>query len=280
MMSSWKFCIKLFLFQCLWRLSVQSPPCSLTYFDGIVDIEKTLWNCSANIPNPRLINSFNSNSPGPVSVEVQIKLNNLIKTNEIDGTVDLDMTMRLYWIDTRWSVDILIKCMYYGIILVVHVLNRDIPGLFDDQKPDLSSQGIIMDDLLFQSPTLPMWIPRDVQIQEAIEEETQQSTVKFFPNGKLYWARHLTYSLSQPQFDYAKYPEDKHDIQFTIRSYAHNDSFLTVNYTEPAISYYTDVNKDAKFSMNQVWSHTKGDFYYFSKVFFCALHLGTLSGFK
>jgi hypothetical protein len=76
--------------------------CDVYLTNGDIDITKTLYNCSLQMTDSRLVASMKSTEP--VIVSAQFLLNSLISVNEIEGTVTLDFFFKLQWIDPRWVI--------------------------------------------------------------------------------------------------------------------------------------------------------------------------------
>jgi hypothetical protein len=76
--------------------------CDVSFTNGELDITNTLYNCSVQMTDSRLVASMKSNQP--VVVTTQLLLNSLISVNEIEGTVTLDLYFKLQWIDPRWVI--------------------------------------------------------------------------------------------------------------------------------------------------------------------------------
>ena len=138
-------------------LSDARNPCTTVNLDkdGSPLITEALYNCSLRMNGPLLPASY-ANGSEPVSVSVQIVLNNLISIDEIRGVVQLDIFFRFSWVDYRW----------------------DIPDLWKYVKTPMMQQGFDILPLITDSSNpLRIWIP-ELMFQEAIEFNSLATTFK------------------------------------------------------------------------------------------------------
>jgi hypothetical protein len=202
---------------------------------GVVDIARTLYNCSDNMPSALSPNSYNTGNY--ISVNSSINLNNLVSISEIDGSATLDFYWRMLWVDERW----------------------DISDLWSNVPVGLSGEGIELVNMIQNSNSaLNIWMP-DLFLQDATQMEVLSETVKLRPNGVIYWSRHVVATLAQTTFDYSKYPLDDQHVEIRYYSYSMTTTFLRQFLRNPAVTYIVE-NSEINFGMNSVWSHEVNDY--------------------
>jgi hypothetical protein len=204
---------------------------------GMVDITKTLRNCSEHMVDPLLPSSY-SNSESNFTVSSQIVLNNLILVDEIAGLVKLDFIYRVSWIDPRWKI----------------------PEMWQYIKPEIAREGITITDLVRSSNPLELWLS-DNTFYDETESTVLVEAIRFKPEGSMYWTRHFVMTIAQPGFDYAKYPLDSQQIVIRISPYTYSTAFVRMAWGEPAVLYVrAKPDSTPNLMLNQIWSHKYGDY--------------------
>lgn len=228
-----------FFLSLLWCTTATSSTCSvILYSSGDVNIGATSRNCSVHSENILAPYSY-LNKAHNITIFNQVSLNNLFSVNELDGSVTLDFLYRLSWRDPRW----------------------DIPDLWPNLHDLLSIEGLNIDTYVRDSSNpLKLWLSDNV-LPDTASSEILSEVIRLKPGGIIYWSRHIKATLAQPFFDYTKYPTDKQSIVIRVQSYGFSAAFVRQQWANPAMIYYQMKPTDTpNFMMNQLWTHSEGDF--------------------
>jgi hypothetical protein len=221
----------------LFGSSVRSECFPIFSAPGLVDITRTLTNCSLHMVDPLLPSSY-LNQYQNFTVYSQIVLNNLILIDEIAGIVEMDFIYRVSWIDPRWNI----------------------PEMWKYLKPAMTNEGITITDLVRSSNPLKLWLS-DNTFYDETDATVLVEAIRFKPAGGIYWTRHFVMKIAQPGFDYKKYPLDSQEIVIRISPYTYSKAFVTMAWTNPPVLYVrAKPDSIPNFMLNQIWSHDYGNY--------------------
>ena len=95
----------------------------------------------------------------------------------------------------------------------------------------------------------------DIEFTDVVDKYVPAQSFKLYPDGRLYWSRHVVLKVLQPNLDLHDYPLDSHDIILKFGSYSHSVSVLTIAFKAPAVNYVVDTDDDLIFEKNPIWHH-------------------------
>ena len=227
-----------------WGVSlVQSiQKCNVLFdIDGNAALTKTLFGCSKNMTDPLFPYSTVNQSYGPTQVNIQVVLNNFYDLDAVAGTVQLDVKLRLTWIDPRW----------------------DIPELWRYISADDKSQGLIIERLVRPNPqdcdTLEIWTPH-MEFRDAVQIIPLNSNFRFRQNGELYTTTHMLLTVGQPNLNLKDYPLESHHIELVIQPFSYNYLQNNLSFDSPPVLYVSSPDgTDINFEKNAEWLHTAGE---------------------
>lgn len=218
--------------------SLGFPICSPNIYlpNGQLSIDATLYNCSANIPGPLVIRSYFASPTGlspPVNMSLAVKINNLIKVDDITSEVQMGFFLRLQWYDERWYM----------------------PELFEQISPQASNEGLDITGYVRSQNPLNIWLP-DVVYYEGTGHEVLAEFIRLFPNGKVYWSRNMLNNMQESQNLIRDYPKDSQNFSLTFQSYSHESQFLQLKLMSPPVvfRYNTEYKKNVV-ELNQLWTY-------------------------
>lgn len=82
-----------------------SDPSELVYVKGMLSSTQTMANCMNNIADPGMLPTYSNGSyHGLTHINTTMVMNNLEVIDEIQGTAQLQFTLRLFWRDDRYSM--------------------------------------------------------------------------------------------------------------------------------------------------------------------------------
>ncbi len=201
---------------------VEYPLCTnvVRLATGYIDITATLTNCTDSIPGSRLPPSYfipinyPPQHPPPTVVNTSIAANSLINVDDITAEVTIDIFLRCYWRDPR-----------------IHLSDE----FWREMNPATHVDGFDIGPYL-ENDDLPIWTP-DIEIKEAIDINLVSDLMHLFPDGHIFWSRHLLVTLTQSQMDLHDYPIDSQSFTITLESFSYsnklvvlapiNDSYIT-----------------------------------------------------
>eukprot|EP01038_Epipyxis_sp_PR26KG_P016287 gene16287-22184_t len=196
-----------------------------------------LINCSNNIPGPLLPPSYfpnETNDNSPVAVKFGMIINNLINVDDISSQLTMDFYYRLGWNDPRWFI----------------------PDLFNHLNPEALLEGLDITQYVRNTNQLNIWLS-DLVFYQSTDVTMIAELIKLYPNGTIYWSRHLLATFSQPQMSFKTYPLDNQNFSFVIQSYAFDNKFIKcLLYGSPVI-----LNEDSQqynkpyLKQNQIWTY-------------------------
>lgn len=134
-------------------------------------------------------------------------LNSLIKVNDQSSQCILDFFLRLMWDDPRWYM----------------------PDLWDALNPYATLEGMDITGYIKNQNELNVWLP-DLIFMNVNEKEILSEFVRFYPNGTFFWSRHMMATFSEPNMNYAKFPQDSQNFSLTLQSYSYIKEFVTVQW--------------------------------------------------
>lgn len=213
------------------------PVCSENIYlaNGQIDLDSTLYNCSANINGALIIPSYVPKPSGayePVNMSIQIKVNELISVDDITSSVTMGFFLRLQWYDERWYL----------------------PELFETLTPQAAADGLDITPYINSQNPLNIWLP-DIVFYEATAIDPISEFIRLFPDGKLFWSRNMVVSLQESQNQIFDYPNDDQKFSLTFQSYSFETLFLKLQWMDPSVvfRYNTEYHRNAV-ELNQLWS--------------------------
>ena len=220
--------------------------CSTNIFTaGRIDVERMLYNCSENIPGarvppsyfPRVLNDSqlqNVSNYDPIILDVQLAVNNLIKVSDITNEFTLDFFLRLVWTDDR-------------IVM---------PNIWSYLHPETSLEGIEISRYIQSQDELKFWLP-DIYFYESTDVEVINSLVKILPEGRMFWARHMIVTFSDPTMPFNQYPVDHQNFSITLESFSYDHRFIELRFLgDDTIKLLTDGDTGNEIiRTNQLWEY-------------------------
>eukprot|EP01038_Epipyxis_sp_PR26KG_P010601 gene10601-14241_t len=204
--------------------SFMIPPCQspIIYTQGFADVTKTLINCSNFAPQPLMAPSIFFGA-APINVSLQILFNNLISVSDLQQSFTFDCYFRLFWYDNRYSIN----------------------KLFSKVNTDAARNGLEMIDIIKTSGELLVWKP-DIIFVDATEETIFAESLRLKPNGLIIWTRHIVVTLSEANFNYDYYPNDRLQAGVAFQSLSMPNNLLNLipfqNFSNN--NYYYNENDD------------------------------------
>lgn len=104
------------------------------------------------------------------------------------------------------------------------------------------------------------WHSIDAWFQDVMDMITQVSTLKLYPDGTLFYSRHLRLIIKQAHMDLAKYPLDYQLIDLKLLSYGLTAQHMKMVYDDPPIEYLIDSDGGINFGNNAIWEHKENYF--------------------
>jgi hypothetical protein len=232
------FLLCILLFLCIGHAhSSIYPVCaSMAYTaNNFIDIKKILQNCTQTIPTsvlPPSYFTYDVSNSGPTLVNTSVAVNTLINVDDITAQVTIDVYLRTYWTDER-----------------IHLPNE----LWSSLKPAVRKEGLEITPFIRDSASpLPIWLP-DIQIMETVSSEVVSELIHLFPNGTIFWSRHMLLTLTQAQMDLHRYPRDSQMFLLSLQSFAYSadfvhlqpigESFILFNNNPSLDTLYVDLNR-------------------------------------
>ena len=114
-----------------------------------------------------------------------------------------------------------------------------------------------------------VWTP-DGWFQEQMGWEEHAKSMKLFPDGSIFFSRHVKVDLKQPQLDLSAYPLDIQYIDFKHMSYSYTADEVKMQWDDPPITYLQDENGDTVFTKHPIWGHTLG---YYRASYYSTLYV-------
>jgi hypothetical protein len=218
------------------------PECSSMIYDpwNRVDVEKMIYNCSGNIQGALFPPSYFDATPGdpflPTIVNVSVAINSIIKIDDIEGELSLDYWFRMFWTDARWQFP---------------------EEMWNHINPKLGAEGIELTQYVrTDGNPLNLWLP-DTYAVEAISSEKQSELIHLFPNGSLWWSRHLVAVLKQGQMSLKNYPMDNQEFIIAFESFGYDTRFVELKpFTAmETVTFNVDPHSHRPFvAINPLWT--------------------------
>lgn len=213
------------------------PPCVTTddlVFNnktGSFSADQTFYNCMANIPDVSSMPTFfNGKYHGCMLISTQVTLLNLVRVDEVEGVVELQVIIDYVWVDRRYNM--------------VEFWNY-VPSTYSgfDITTMLSNDSIVI-----WRPTIVF--PDAQGIEVMAETMTVQASTT--PNISLF-TYEVTYDLVlvQPGFNFKNYPNDDQDIIIRFSALNFDAEQLQLFPSDVACSYLPD--KTCSFASNPLW---------------------------
>lgn len=219
--------------------STYRPCVEMMYLaSGEVDVEAMLYNCTANIPGSLTIPSYYKNNGvyAPLNVGMQLVVNNLMSIEDVNSEVTLDFWFRNAWVDPR----LIFPDEFWG-----------------NLNPVAKLEGLDITQYVVSSNQLMIWLP-DIIFFEGIEIENLVQGIKIFPNGSMFWSRHILTTLSEGQMNLHSYPLDTQNISLTFQSYAYASKLLNLVFIPGkavVINTNDQLNNVAYVNLNNLWHY-------------------------
>ena len=215
------------------------PVCSPAFTSGeigLLSVSESLYNCSSSIPGNQIPPSY-FNPTGffvPTNITVGLVLNNLILVEDLTTSFSMDFYLRLTWIDSRLNM----------------------PYLFDQLNPAATIEGLdITGYVRNEGNPLNIWIP-DVVFLEIVEQDVIAEFLKLYPNGTIFWSRHIAGTFEEPTMDFKKFPNDEQKFTLVLQSYAFDTQFVILDYQSPPVTLnYDDERGRPYVAENPLWSY-------------------------
>jgi hypothetical protein len=203
---------------CLWLcylpvIVADDPVCTsaIRQSNGLMDVAATVYNCANNIQGsmypPSYFNGNGTQKFQPTVINMSASINTLINIDDVNAQVTFDMFFRIYWTDPRWNLP---SDMWDSL----HPVVRDYEGL--EITPYVRAQN-----------QLQIWLP-DIQIMEAVETNSVAELIHLFPNGSIFWSRHIVLTVTQAQMDLHLFPNDNQAIEISLQSFAYSDDLVVL----------------------------------------------------
>lgn len=167
------------------------PPCihnesDLVFIGGYFSVEQTFYNCLANVLGSTFIPTFwNGSYHGQLPIYSKMIMNSLVGIVEVDSTVELTFDLTLQWRDERF----------------------DMPGVWEH----IPKGFIDLTSTILQNDSINIWRP-NVVFPDAIEIDEFAFDFRLNSNNYFYYQVSYHMILVQPQFDFARYPADRQNI--------------------------------------------------------------------
>jgi hypothetical protein len=218
-----------FVFLSLWsfvRGGVEFPLCSSVVYKsrGIVDVGSMLVNCSQSMGSSLLPPSLFDNVP--VIVNVSLAFNAIIGIDDVAATVTFDLWMRQYWQDPRWNFPL---------------------EMWDSLNSAARFEGLELTQYIREAG-LQFWLP-DTYILESIAIREQAEMIHLFPDGHLWWSKHIIVVAKQAKFDLKRYPIDNQQFTLTLQSWGFATRYLLLRPFEagpPPVTFNDDPTLEEK----------------------------------
>ena len=204
---------------------------------GLTNVFKSLDNCSNTIPGNLIPPSYfdASGEFKPTTVQVGLLLNNLIVIDDMTTTITFDFYFRLQWTDPRLN-------MYY---------------LFDSLNPDATLDGLDITQYVRSSSfDFNIWLP-DITFYQIISKEVVAELIKLYPNGTIYWARHILGSFEEPSMSFKVFPHDQQKFTLVLQSFALDSNLIELELFSTPVSLNEDARQVNKpyIKENPLWSY-------------------------
>lgn len=215
------------------------PPCTSNQYgsDGRIDVGAMLYACSGNISGVLLPPSYypdDNDTPMPVSVGVQLAINNLISVEDLSSEFTMNFFLRVVWTDARWNM----------------------PEMWSELSEEATKEGIEISKYIDNQDQLNMWTP-DMYFYESTETEVINTLIKIKPNGTLFWSRQMIATFSNPQMPFRNFPKDTQNFSITIESFSYDNKLLTLYFINNKAVVLLDSLRTGKsiISTNQLWTY-------------------------
>ena len=217
------------------------PYCSDLAFNanGQLDVGTIFYNCSNFIAGSLEIPSTYISPLGeylPITVSLQMVLNNLISVDDIQNQITMDFFFRLKWTDYRWNIS---------------------TDFWNYVNPHIAvADGISLLEYVKDQDQLNLWMP-DVTFQGINTMEVLAESLKMFPGSQFYWSRHILASFTQPAMSYNNYPSDRQNFSFVLQPYAYSSYLVQLSFiSNQAVIYLTDYQSSkTNIEQNQLWDY-------------------------
>ena len=215
------------------------PVCSSAFTSGeigLLSVSESLYNCTSSIPGNQIPPSY-FNPTGifaPTNITVGLVLNNLILVDDLTTSFSMDFYLRLSWVDPRLNM----------------------PYLFDQLNPAATLEGLdITGYVRNEGNPLNIWIP-DVVFHEIVEKNIIAEFFKLYPNGTIFWSRHIAGRFEEPTMDFKKFPNDKQKFTLVLQSYAFDTQFVFLEFQSPPVTLNYDNERNRPYiAENPLWSY-------------------------
>lgn len=224
---------------CYGHQTRNNPPPCITENDLVFDnktgafyADQTFYNCMENIPDVASMPTFfNGKYHGCLLLETQITLLNLVRVDEVDGLVELQIIVDYSWYDNRYNMPDFWK----------HV-----PSSFSGF--DITTM-LINESVVLWKPTI---VFPDAQTTNVMSETLTLSRYDANVNATVFFYE-VTYDLIlvQPGFNFRRYPNDEQNIIIRYSALNYDAQQLQLFPHDIACSYLPD--KTCSFASNPIW---------------------------
>jgi hypothetical protein len=170
--------------------------------DGYLSIQDSLAACLNNVHDPQLFPNFYLKTP--LNISVQIALVDLISVTEITSSVTMSCFFRLYWQDVRLTM----------------------PALWDQIYSYTGSNALAMNGIEIvqlqgvKNQAYSIWLP-DIAFPDITSNSISSQLLRIYPNGQIYWSRHMTFTLALSTLSYKDFPFDTQTIQIMMYPFSY-----------------------------------------------------------
>lgn len=214
------------------------PPCihnesDLVYIGGYFSVEQTFYNCLANVLGSTFIPTFwNGSYHGQLPVYSSIIMNSLVGIVEVDSTVELTFDLTLQWRDERF----------------------DMPGVWEH----IPKGFVDLTSTILQNDSINIWRP-NIVFPDAIEMDQFAFDFRLNRNNYFYYQVSYHMILVQPQFDFARYPADRQNINIRFADAEFETRELI--FVPTNMEFTTLPDGEYGFDANPIWDFDKYSYF-------------------
>mmetsp|Transcript_983 Transcript_983/g.1321 ORF Transcript_983/g.1321 Transcript_983/m.1321 type:complete len:428 (+) Transcript_983:129-1412(+) len=128
------------------------------------------------------------------------------------------------------------------------------PGIYPYLSPNCKKDGIDVTSYVRSQVPLEIWLP-DIFFYSVMDVNQIKEMIKIYPNGSMFWSRHLIVSFPEPQMNFKQYPLDRQNFSIVLQSFAHDSTTLSMSFvSNAAVALLTNPQyKTPLIYLNQLW---------------------------